>query len=76
MTIKDDYPGVTEFGAFPSEVSIETIERIESEATNLRAIHRIRLISMMDHPTLGTVLVLDRDDGTGGFVMADGVRFV
>jgi len=77
MAIKDDYPGVTEFGAFPTKVALETIERIDSEVTGLRKIGTNRmLVAVGDHPTLGSVLILDLDDGTGGFVLADGVKFI
>ncbi|UWU89770.1 hypothetical protein [Bradyrhizobium sp. CB1015] len=74
---KDDYPGVTEFGAVPQKVEDDTIVQIESEAANLRAIGTKNMfVSMGEHPTLGSVLILNLDDGTGGFVLADRVRFV
>lgn len=76
-TGNDDYPGVTEFGAFPTKVELETIQKIESEVTNLRAIGTKNMsVSMGDHPTLGSVLILNLDGDTGGFVLADQVRFV
>lgn len=77
MTTEDDYPGVTEFGAPPEKVELETIRQIESEATDLRAIGtKGMFVSMGEHPTLGSVLILNLDDDSGGFVLADRVRFV
>jgi hypothetical protein len=65
----------TEFGAYPDNVSLENIERIESKLTNLRKIGSNLSVSMGDHPTLGSVLILNRDDGEGGFVFADHAAF-
>jgi hypothetical protein len=76
-TIKDEYPGVTEFGGFPAKVELETIQQIEGEVTNLRSIGiKNMFVSMGEHPTLGSVLILNLDDDSGGFVLADHVRFV
>lgn len=66
----------TEFGAYPDDVPLERIEQIESELTNLRKIGSNLFVSMGDHPTLGSVLILNRDDGDGGFVFVDRVGFV
>jgi hypothetical protein len=65
----------TDFGAFPDNVSLEKIEQIESESTNLRKIGSRMFVSMGNHPTLGSVLILNREDNEGGFVFADGVTF-
>ncbi|MDH2399448.1 hypothetical protein QCM77_05730 [Bradyrhizobium sp. SSUT18] len=76
MSETDNYPGVTEFAAVPSTVSIDTIAKIREEAKNLQPIGTKKLlVSMGDHPELGAVLILDQDDGSGGFVFADWVRF-
>jgi hypothetical protein len=76
-TDNHDYPGVTEFGALPTKVELETIRKLESEVKNLRPIGtRDISVSMGDHPTLGSVLIMNLDDGIGGFVLADQVRFV
>lgn len=67
----------TEFGAYPDKVPLEDIQRIESELTNLRAIGDKHLFALMgEHPTLGTVLILNQDDDSGGFVFFDRVKFV
>jgi hypothetical protein len=31
---------------------------------------------MEEHPTLGTVLILNKDDDSGGFVLVDRVKFI
>jgi hypothetical protein len=66
----------TDFGANPDRVPLEKIEQVESELTNLRKIGANLFASMGDHPTLGSVLILNQDDGHGGFVLVDRVRFV
>jgi hypothetical protein len=65
----------TDFGAYPDELSVENIARIESKLTNRREIGSKLSVSMGDHPTLGSVLILNRDDGEGGFVFADHAAF-
>lgn len=73
--VQDDYPGVAEFGAEPTKVSADTIRQIEFEATDSRPLGRKMRLHLVDHPKLGAVLIMDKDDGTGGFVYADGVIF-
>jgi hypothetical protein len=68
----------TDFGAYPDKLSLERIEQIENEltnATNARKIGSNMFVSMGDHPELGSVLIMNQGDGTGGFVLADRVTF-
>jgi hypothetical protein len=58
------------------KIPLERIEQIEGELINLRKIGSNMFVSMGDHPTLGSVLILNSDDGDGGFVLVDQVRFV
>ncbi|WP_271528469.1 hypothetical protein [Bradyrhizobium sp. CCBAU 25338] len=72
----DDYPGVTEFGVLdPNKVSVDVIKEVTTEATHLRVIGAKMLVTVGHHPKLGSVLILDQDDGSGGFVYADKVGF-
>lgn len=61
----------TDFGAYPDKLPLERVEQIESELTNVRKIGSNLFASMGDHPTDGSVLILNR----GAFVLADGVTF-
>jgi hypothetical protein len=72
----DDYPGATEFGANPTKVSSDTIRQIEFEATDSGLIGTRMRASLINHPKLGSVLILDQEDGSGGFVLADRVSFI
>ena len=75
MTNDADTRG-TDFGAYPDKVPLEAIQQIEGELTNLRKIGANIFASMGDHPTLGSVLILNQDDGDGGFVLVDRVKFI
>lgn len=66
----------TDFGAYPDKVPLERVEQIERELTNVRKIGSNLFVSMGDHPTLGSVLILNPDDGDGAFVLVDRVAFV
>jgi hypothetical protein len=65
-----------DIGAYPDNVSAEKITKIESEVTNLQKIGASLFASMEEHPTLGTVLILNKDDDSGGFVLVDRVKFI
>lgn len=67
---------VTEFGAYPDKVPLEKIEQIEGQVTAFRKIGAGMHVSMGNHPAYGPVLILNYDDGTGGFVFAEQAKFV
>lgn len=75
MSIVDDYPGVTEFGAEPTQIPADTMRKIELEARDSIEIGTKLRAGLIDHPKLGSTLILVKENGTG-FAFADRAPFI